>query len=159
MAQESRIWKTTIYLFIATTEEKGAMLARTSVGRLAESFSFDSGTTWTDAAENNIVHTDSRFFVAKTQSGRVILIGNDDEKERKNMTVYLSEDDGETWKYKKCIDPRPNLSYPDADFYDGGIYLTYDRERTGAKEILFTFLTEDDIINGTDVEIKIVSRP
>ncbi|MBQ9115979.1 MAG: exo-alpha-sialidase, partial [Clostridia bacterium] len=79
---------------------------------------------------------------------------------RTNMTVYLSEDDGATWKYRKCIDSRPSLSYPDADFCDGRIYLTYDRERTGAKEILFTSFTEEDIISPTaELNIKIVSKP
>lgn len=46
------------------------------------------------------------------------------------MTLYLSEDDGATWKYKRCVDTRNNISYPDADFHDGKIYLSYDRERT-----------------------------
>ena len=76
------------------------------------------------------------------------------------MTVYLSEDDGVTWKYKRLIDDRNNLSYPDVDFFDGKIYLTYDRERTGAKEILFLCFTEDDIMNDSYVfEPAIVSKP
>ena len=75
------------------------------------------------------------------------VLNNDDSKERKNMTVYLSDDDGETWKYKRIIDSRTSLSYPDVDFYNGYIYLTYDFERTGANEILFVKFTEDDIMN------------
>ena len=52
-------------------------------------------------------------------------------------------------KYKRCLDARRDISYPDADFYGDKIYLTYDRERTGAKEILFLTLTEEDIVNPT----------
>ena len=75
------------------------------------------------------------------------------------MTVKLSDDDGKTWAYSVCIDDRNELSYPDADFYGGRIYLTYDRERRGAKEILFTSFTEEDVINGVKPEIKVLSKP
>ena len=76
------------------------------------------------------------------------------------MTVYLSEDDGATWKYTKCIDNRPSLSYPDADFYNGKIHLIYDRERTGAKEILYAEFTEEDIMSpDKKIEISIISKP
>ena len=88
------------------------------------------------------------------------VINNDDASVRQNMTVYLSEDDGLTWKYKKLIDPRRGGSYPDADFCGGRVYLTYDRERTGAKEILLLSFTEDDIID-PDVKLEpiVVSKP
>ena len=75
------------------------------------------------------------------------------------MTLYLSEDDGATWKYKYCIDTRSSVSYPDVDFFGDKIYLTYDRERTGAKEILFTAFTEKDIIEQTVATPTIVSKP
>ena len=135
------------------------MLARCSFGCLAESFSHDNGITWTDAANSGIVASDTRFFVQKLPSGRVLLINNDDPTARSKMTVQLSEDDGKTWKYKKCIDERDAVSYPDADYRDGKIYLVYDRGRTSTKEILFTSFTEEDIINGNNVEINVISKP
>ena len=134
------------------------MFARCSLGELAESVSYDGGETWCEAYLSGIDHPSTRFFVARTPSGRILLVKNDDRKERKNMTVCLSDDDGETWKYNCCLDSRISLSYPDVDFYNGKIYLTYDRERTGAKEILFAEFTEDDIIKGNKPEIKIVSK-
>ena len=138
------------------------MLARTEhgTGYLAESYSFDGGLTWSDAVLSDIASPNTRFFVARMPSGNILLINNDHRMDRKNMTVYLSEDDGVTWKYKRLIDDRNNLSYPDVDFFDGKIYLTYDRERTGAKEILFLCFTEDDIMNDSYVfEPAIVSKP
>ena len=135
------------------------MLARTRLGKLAESISYDGGLTWDTARLTDIDSADTRIFISRTPSGRIILINNDDEKIRKNMTVYLSFDDGATFPYRLCIDKRNNISYPDADFYNGRIYLSYDRERSGAKEILFTSFTEDDIIKGNYPEIKIVSKP
>ncbi|MBE6688287.1 MAG: exo-alpha-sialidase [Ruminococcaceae bacterium] len=135
------------------------MFARTDVGYLAQSVSHDDGNTWEKAENSGIVAANSRFYVSRTPSGRVLLVLNDDSKTRCKMTAYLSEDDGETWKYKKLIDPRPDISYPDIDFHDGRIYLTYDRERTGAKEILFTSFTEDDIMDDSyEFKIDVISK-
>lgn len=136
------------------------MLARTSVGKIAESVSYDNGRSWTAAKTMEIPNANTRLFVSRTPSGRILLINNDHSKVRCNMTAYLSEDDGATWKYKRCLDARRDISYPDADFYGDKIYLTYDRERTGAKEILFLTLTEEDIVNPTrPLAAQIVSKP
>ncbi len=137
------------------------LLARTErgTGYLAESYSSDGGFVWSDAVLSDIESPNTRFYIARTPSGRILLVNNDDKLDRKNMTVYLSEDDGITWKYKRLIDSRNSLSYPDADFHNGRIYLTYDRERMGAKEILFLSFTEDDIISGNIPEPTIVSKP
>ena len=75
------------------------------------------------------------------------------------MTLSLSEDDGATWKYRVCVDTRRDISYPDADFFGGRIVLTYDRERTGAREILFVSFTEEDIMTGRPILPSVVSRP
>ena len=138
------------------------MLARTfgKYGEAAESYSCDGGLTWSEAVLSGIDSPDTRFYISRTPSGRVLLVNNDSREGRKNMTVYLSEDDGVTWKYKRLIHGRNNLSYPDAAFYNGRIYLTYDRERTGAKEILFLDFTGQDIMNENYVfEPRIVSKP
>lgn len=136
------------------------MMARCRFGELAETSSTDNGETWTEAKLNGITSADTRFFLSRTPSGNVLLITNDDPKVRRNMTISLSDDDGATWKYKRCIDERAGISYPDADFHNGKIYMTYDRERTGAKEIFFLRFTEEDIMNPTKPLIPtIVSKP
>ncbi|MBQ4050513.1 MAG: exo-alpha-sialidase [Oscillospiraceae bacterium] len=137
------------------------MFARTTnLGEIAECISTDGGETWTDAVPSGIDSPSSRFYVSRTPSGNVLLIRSDHRTARTNMTICLSEDDGETWKYQRCIDTRDDISYPDADFYDGKIYLTYDRERTGAKEIYFVVFTEDDLKDPAwKPEIRIVSKP
>lgn len=134
------------------------MLARSSLGELAESYSYDGGESFSPAKLSGIDSPSSRFYISRTPSGRILLILNDDRRERKNMTLCLSEDDGLTWKHKLCIDGRTSLSYPDADFYGDRIYLAYDRERTGSGEILFARITEEDIINGNLPEIRVVSK-
>ena len=135
------------------------MLARSGLGELAEAFSFDGGETFTEARRSGIVSPSSRFYVGRTPTGRLLLVRNDDRRERRRMTLSLSEDDGATWPYSACIDERTNLSYPDADYYGDRLYLTYDRERTGAREILFASLTEEDIMGGTLPTPSVVSKP
>ena len=125
------------------------MLARTSLGYIAESYSYDGGESFDRACITDIPNPDTRFYISRTPSGKVLLVNNDSSNTRNNMTVYLSDDDGENWIYKCLIDERVGTSYPDVDFYNGRIYLIYDRERTGAKEILFLDFTEEDIMNGS----------
>lgn len=136
------------------------LFARTKLGYIAESISEDNGETWTDGMLTDIKSPNTRFFVSRTPSGRIILVNNDDTSVRQNMTVYLSDDDGKTFKYKKTVDDRRGVSYPDVAFDGDKIYLTYDRGRTGAKEILLLTFTEQDIISD-DVTLTpaIVSKP
>ena len=135
------------------------MLARSYIGALAQSTSCDGGETWSRATSSGIDSPNTRFFVSKTPSGNVLLINNDHKFRRTNMTIYLSEDDGHTWKYKRCIDTSSNVSYPDVDFFEGRIYLIYDRERLPKGEILFTSFTEDDIKNSDyEFEIECISK-
>ncbi|MBR4749163.1 MAG: exo-alpha-sialidase [Abditibacteriota bacterium] len=89
-----------------------------------------------------------------------MLIRNASPKGRSDMTVSLSEDEGETWCCSRVIDPREGASYPDADFWGGRVYVTYDRERTGAREILFVSFTEEDVMDPSAIiEPVVVSKP
>lgn len=46
------------------------------------------------------------------------------------------------------------------DFYGDRIYIIYDRERVDAKEILFLSVTEEEIINGSELPSPtIISKP
>jgi predicted neuraminidase len=68
---------------------------------------------------------------------------------RNKMSAFLSKDGGKTWPHKLVLDERENVSYPDADqTSDGTIHVVFDRERTGAKDILYCRFTENDILNG-----------
>ena len=134
------------------------MLARNTTGYLAETVSEDGGKTWSETKLTDIESPNTRFFIGRTPSGRILLVNNDSKEKRVNMSVYLSEDDGRTFKYKKCI-YEGTSSYPDVDFYDGKIYLVFDHGRTEEKEILFCSFTEEDIIRNNKIEIQIISKP
>ena len=138
------------------------MLARTVDGTLAETVSHDGGLSFSDAVSTGIPSPNTRFYIGRTPSGRILLVNNDDREVRSKMTVYLSDDDGKTFKYKRRVGDETHLtSYPDVDFYEGRIYLTFDHERTGAREILLSVFTEEDVMADTDEPIpaKIISKP
>ena len=138
------------------------MLARTFGPVLAESFSFDDGLTWTDGAPTDIPDPSSRFFVSRTPTGRLLLVhhGAAEGHTRRALTVSLSADDGKTWLCRRLLDDRVGVSYPDADFYAGRIYLVWDFERTGAKEILFTSFTEEELLEESFAfPVTLISKP
>lgn len=139
------------------------MLARTFGPVLAQSFSYDDGETWTDAVPTDIPDPSSRIYVGRTPTGRLLLVHHDTAAEghtRRALTVRLSDDDGESWLCARLLDDRPGVSYPDVDFYAGRIYLVWDFERTGAKEILFTSFTEEELLDeGFTFPVTLISRP
>lgn len=92
--------------------------------------------------------TSSRFYIGKLQSGNLILILNNSTT-RNNMTAFISKDGGKTWPHKLLLDSRDKVSYPDVDqTKDGVIHVTYDRDRSGAKDILYCRFKESDITSG-----------
>ncbi|MBR1969451.1 MAG: exo-alpha-sialidase [Clostridia bacterium] len=135
------------------------MFVRTSYG-ICESTSEDGGYTWTNGSNSKLISPNSRFFIRRLKSGRVLLISNNDSEERKNLTAFLSDDDCASWKWSICLDERNFVSYPDAaEGEDGYIYIVYDRERGSVcksleellennREILLAKISEEDIIAG-----------
>ena len=53
------------------------------------------------------------------------------------------------------LDSRIGVSYPDGkEDEDGTIYVTYDYDRLGAREILMAVFTEEDVLAGMTVTPK-----
>jgi predicted neuraminidase len=127
------------------------LLNRTSRG-MVESFSTDNGLTWTEARPGKIKHATSRHFLTRLRSGNLLLVKHgaiDQRIDRSHLMAFLSEDEGNTWSDGLLLDERKNVSYPDGvQAEDGTIYLIYDFERTGAKEILMARFTEDRVARG-----------
>ena len=117
-----------------------------------------------------ITHINSRFFIRRLNSGRILLISHHDfqidEKgipKRTHLTAFLSEDDGKTWQGGLLIDERGEVSYPDGvESDDGKIYIIYDYNRFSDKEILMAVVREEDILAGkcvtADARFKTTSQ-
>jgi hypothetical protein len=118
-----------------------------------QSFSADGGKTW-EPQSTAFPHVNSKAVIRRLQSGHLLVIrhGQDMTKAtdgRKELTAFLSTDDGKTWSGSLLLDERTNVSYPDiAQAPNGDIYIHYDRERTGAAEILFARFREEDVQAG-----------
>ncbi len=137
------------------------MLVRAKYG-IGQSFSQDAGRTWSKGEPSGIMGPNSRFFIRRLSSGRLLLVYHDSEdNSRKNLTAKLSDDDGKTWSAPLLLDERNNVSYPDGvQDENGRIYIVYDRERYVDREILMAVFTEEDIIAGkcvsSDARLKVL---
>ena len=140
-----------------------AMYVRTNTG-IGVAYSYDRGATWTEGEDTGWGGPDSRFFIRRLKSGRVLLVNHVGYTGRSHMTALLSEDDCKTWKYQLLLDERSSVSYPDGvEADDGYLYIVYDHERgyhldsmekvyASAREILYAKITEADIMAGQLVD-------
>ncbi|MHC1695514.1 MAG: sialidase family protein [Eubacteriales bacterium] len=132
------------------------MLARTANG-IYESFSRDMGATWSAPVRSVIEHISARFNIRRLLSGNLLLVKHGRTVEeltqsRCELTAFISEDDGESWKGGLVLDERFEVSYPDSvQSPDGYIYIQYDYNRASAGHILYAKVTEKDILNGRTV--------
>lgn len=132
------------------------MLVRSLAG-IGESRSIDGGRSWDPGRLTAIPAPNARFHLRRLRSGRVLLVANRSDpaefrqpwRARRNLTAWLSDDDGATWPWSLLLDPREATSYPDADEdRDGRIWLAWDHERYRAGDILLGCVREADILAG-----------
>jgi predicted neuraminidase len=134
-------------------------LVRTSYG-IGESISTDGGQTWSKGNPSGIPHINARFFIRRLISGNLLLVRHvprsPESQARENITAFISDDDGKTWKGGLLLDKRPGVAYPDGvQSADGNIYITHDFSRQNHKEILMSIFTEADVLAGKAVSGKI----
>ncbi len=128
------------------------MLIRTGGGYLWESYSKDKGLNWSEAKASRIKNPGSRFFIRRLSSGNLLLVNHYKNSNRSHLTAQLSTDDGATWNEGLLLDERKGVSYPDGvQDKDGLIWITYDRDRNGAGEILLAKFREEDVVAGKNV--------
>jgi putative CocE/NonD family hydrolase len=74
------------------------------------------------------------------------------ESRRNQATIELLHRHGATWNDGLLLDERSSVSYPDGlQDKDGLIWITYDRDRNGAGEILLAKFREEDVAAGRSV--------
>ena len=107
-----------------------AFMRDSPVVRRAESG--DGGMTWTEDPID-IANSGSSVAALGLRSGNWILAVNDVPRGRHRLTLYLSKDEGRTWKVKRPLeDMEPGMgtgSYPTLiQAADGSIHCTYTHE-------------------------------
>lgn len=127
------------------------MLVRTTYG-IGQSTSLDGGRSWSPGTKY-MDHVVTRFFIRRLTSGQLLMVRHNPPggKGRSHLTAYLSGDDGATWQGGLLLDDRKNVSYPDGvQGPDGTIFIIYDHERYGVREILMATFSEADVSRGVD---------
>lgn len=135
------------------------MYIRTTYG-VAKSTSFDGGRSWSEDVDSRFGGPNSRFYVGKLSSGRLLVVNHYRFKGRSHLTAMLSSDEGKSFDGYLLLDARRDVSYPDVKEQNGRIYVIYDRERGAqyfpekdythaAREILLAGITEEDILAGS----------
>lgn len=136
------------------------MLSR-GMREASQSFSRDGGATW-EPQTTFFPHVNSKAVFRRLASGSLLLVkhgqdmatsperkGPQDWGVRKELTAFLSSDDGKTWSKGLLLDERAGVSYPDiAQAPNGDVYVHYDRDRGGAAEILFARFRDEDVQAG-----------
>jgi predicted neuraminidase len=105
-----------------------------------KSVSRDDGETWSLARDTDLPNPGSSLAVVALRDGRWVLVYNDTESGRHRLAVALSEDEGETWPWKRYLDAAEpsagSFSYPTAiEGKDGRIHVTYSHRDEGGASI------------------------
>lgn len=149
------------HMFIERKDGSVWCLSRTKSG-IREATSTDRGKTWSPLQPSPILHPSARFFITRLLSGNLLLVKHGPIAEktgRSHLTAFLSKDDGKTWEGGFMLDERSGVSYPDGQqTSDGTIFVTYDFDRTGARNILFATFREEDVAAGKPVSCAVRLR-
>ncbi|MBS1749114.1 MAG: exo-alpha-sialidase [Bacteroidetes bacterium] len=97
--------------------------------RVQRSESKNNGDSWTAAVKTNIPNTAS-VELCVLKDGKWAFLGNDIDDGRYKLSLYLSDDEGKTWKWKTRIEDHPKneggYSYPSLiQAADGLLHMTY----------------------------------
>jgi sialidase-1 len=104
------------------------MRAPSKAQRRILTFSPDGATAWTAPQFDDQLFEPVCFAsLARLGKNRLVFVNPDSaQRERRNLTVRLSEDDGRTWKRKRAIEPGPSAYADLAVLRDGTILCLYE---------------------------------
>jgi predicted neuraminidase len=100
--------------------------------RLHKSESRDQGETWSPVTDSDLPNPGSGAEIISLRNGHWVLIYNDTERGRNSLMVAISDDEGQTWKWKRRLEYDP--PGPEAGAYhypsiiqarDGTLHASY----------------------------------
>jgi predicted neuraminidase len=124
--------------------------------RIQRSISKDGGMTWSLTEPMDLPNPDSSVECIVLESGNWALVCNDTEGGprggRNQLSVYLSNDEGATWKWKRSLEKHGEecaASYPSViQARDGAIHCTYTYSPTPNETIKHARFDEAWIMEG-----------
>jgi predicted neuraminidase len=117
----------------------GALQAvgRTRNGRIFETWSRDSGRTWSPLARTELPNPNSGIDAVTLRDGRQLIVYNHTSTGRTPLNVAIS-DDGKRWRQTLVLERMPGeYSYPAViQTADGLVHVTYTWNRTRIKHVV-----------------------
>jgi predicted neuraminidase len=127
-------------------------------GYFWQSFSKDKGETWSKPEQRkDLFNPGSGFDLLQLASGKIVLIFNNDLKNRNNLTIALSQDNGKSFPMKKVLEEEKDVdfAYPSAiQDSKGRIHIVYSVNK---KEIRHIIMDEEEILESQKEKGKIYS--
>ncbi|NUL82161.1 MAG: exo-alpha-sialidase [Armatimonadetes bacterium] len=111
--------------------------------------SSDGGETWSPVRDSEIPNPGSGLEWIRLHSGRWALVHNDTEEGRQRLSLWLSDDEGKTWRWKTAIeqDESGSFSYPSIIETSGGeLIVSYSWSKGGLESIKVARLSENEIV-------------
>jgi predicted neuraminidase len=88
----------------------------------------DGGETWGRIMDSEIPNPGSSLEVIALRNGLWCMVHNDTGKGRQRLSVWLSDDEGKTWRWKRLLEDNAEggFSYPSLiEARDGTLHVTY----------------------------------
>lgn len=103
------------------------MLIRNSCGCIAKSYSSDQGETWSkpELIKELVAPVAPSSIIRIPQIGDLLLVWNQNPKERHPLNSAISTDDGKTWKHIRTVDDGLGFAYTSITPVGDKIILTY----------------------------------
>jgi predicted neuraminidase len=108
--------------------------------RMQRTESTDNGLTWSIPKDDMLPNPGSGFDMVTLQNGDWLIVFNDQEDGRFDLSVAISDDDGKSWKWKKQIEHDGRKEKPTSSHYpsviaggDGKIHVVYSYHRSDVK--------------------------
>ena len=113
-------------------------IGRSKSGRIFETWSSDSGRTWTPLGRTALPNPDAGIDAVTLRDGRHLVVYNHTTKGRTPLNVAISRD-GKTWEAALVLEREPGeYSYPAViQSADGLVHVTYTWKRERIKHVAF----------------------
>jgi len=113
------------------------ILCRSRQGKITESWSPDSGKTWSSMETTTLPNPSSGIDALMLRDGRALVVYNHTEKGRSPLNVAVSSD-GKIWKAALVLENQPGeYSYPAViQTADGLVHVTYTWKRQRIKHVV-----------------------
>jgi predicted neuraminidase len=103
--------------------------------RVQQSISANDGESWTAARKTNIPNTAS-VQMYNLKNGKWAFVGNDIDDGRYRLSLFISDDEGATWKWKTTLEEKSggSFSYPGiVQTTDGLLHITYSYHESASR--------------------------